>query len=559
VSSFALAAAASAETYSASNATQFAEAVSKANANPGANTIVLSGGSYVPLSTVAFTNTTGLQTVEGPASAPGAKIQGTGVEPFPSELFVVKQGVSVTFDNLSISFGGGLGVPAILDAGSLNVEKSVISGNSGAGIVVGSSGTAVVRNSTLSDGSDFGMVDDGSASFFNSTVAFNKNGGVENAGTLSLTNTIVAENKGSGDCAGKANSSDHSLDSNGSCGVGALSGLNPLLQPALLNNGGPTAIHSLKPGSPAIDAGDELLCPPTDQRGFPRPDIPGTPCDIGADEYSAIAPTIKVPANITAPATSPSGAVVTYTASAEATNAVVRSFVCTPASGSKFAPGTTTVTCTAIDGHENTSTATFQVTVLPIGPTGATGATGPTGPTGAAGANGTNGEVGATGATGPTGAPGANGTNGEAGANGTNGTNGANGTNGMTGSTGATGPTGSSGGFVTGGSANEEVGKSGGFIGIGELGVSSTESGVAATWPVSNTLDQLFLFAQSSVSGTFTVTVNGKATALKCSLSKSRSCQDTTDSAPIAAGNTFAIQANMVSGSSVVHFRARVQ
>src|SRR5262249_7085863 len=284
------------------------------NANPGANTIVLTGGSYVPLSTVTFTNTTGLQTVEGPTSAPGAKIVGTGVEPFPSELFVIKPGVSVTFTNLSIAFGGGLGVPAILDSGSLNVEKSLISGNRGAGVVVGSLGTAVVRDSTLSDGADFGMVDDGSASFFNSTVAFNKNGGLENAGTLSLTNTIVAENKGSGDCAGKATSSDHSLDSDGSCGVGALSGVNPLLQPTLLNDGGSTTLHSLKPGSPAIDAGDELLCSPTDQRGFPRPDIPGTPCDIGADEYSAIAPTIKVPANITAPGTSPSGAVVTYTA-----------------------------------------------------------------------------------------------------------------------------------------------------------------------------------------------------------------------------------------------------
>jgi hypothetical protein len=112
---------------------------------------------------------------------------------------------------------------------------------------------------------------------------------------------------------------------------------------------------------------------------------------------------------------------------------------------------------------------------------------------------------------------------------------------------------------VTGGSAGEEVGKAGGFIGIGELGVSPTESGVAATWPVSNTLDQLFVFAQSPVSGTFAVTVNGSDTALKCTLSKSKSCQDTTDSAPIAAGNAFAVHANMVSGSSVVHFRVRVQ
>src|SRR5262249_47202594 len=216
------------------------------------------------------------------------------------------------------------------------------------------------------------------------------------------------------------------------------------------------------------------------------------------------------------------------------------------------APGTTSVTCTAIDGHENTATATFQVTVLPIGPTGATGATGATGVTGATGA------TGPTGPTGPIGEKGERGETGATGAAGQAGNNGSTGATGPTGSTGATGPTGSSGGFVTGGSANEEVGKSGGFIGIGELGVSSTESGVAATWPVSNTLDQLFVFAPSSVSGTFTATVNGSATAVKCTVNKAKSCQDTTDSAAIAAGQTFAIRANGVSGSSIVHFRVRV-
>ncbi len=54
--------------------------------------------------------------------------------------------------------------------------------------------------------------------------------GLENKGTLNLTNTIVAENTGEGDCVGAASTSDHSLDSNGSCGVGALGKTNPLLR-----------------------------------------------------------------------------------------------------------------------------------------------------------------------------------------------------------------------------------------------------------------------------------------------------------------------------------------
>jgi hypothetical protein len=97
-------------------------------------------------------------------------------------------------------------------------------------------------------------------------------------------------------------------------------------------------------------------------------------------------------------------------------------------------------------------------------------------------------------------------------------------------------------------------------MGIGELGVNSTESSVAATWPVASTLDQLFVFAQGgNATGTYTVTVNGSATSLKCALSKARSCQDTSDSTAIAAGQTFAIHAAGVSGAArVIQFRARV-
>jgi hypothetical protein len=136
------------------------------------------------------------------------------------------------------------------------------------------------------------------------------------------------------------------------------------LQTALLSDGGGTPVHSLKPGSPAIDAGDELLCPATDQRGFPRPDIAGTPCDIGAEEWDGVAPEIKVPADIIATQTTPAGAVVTYSAEATPVASVLRSFSCAPKSGSTFPVGTTTVTCTATDGHENTATASFHVTVL---------------------------------------------------------------------------------------------------------------------------------------------------------------------------------------------------
>jgi len=75
------------------------------------------------------------------------------------------------------------------------------------------------------------------------------------------------------------------------------------------------------------------------------------------------APTVAVPANLSVPATAPSGAVVTFAATAfDAQNGALTP-VCTPASGTTFAVGATTVSCTATDSLGLTATATFQVIV----------------------------------------------------------------------------------------------------------------------------------------------------------------------------------------------------
>jgi hypothetical protein len=66
---------------------------------------------------------------------------------------------------------------------------------------------------------------------------------------------------------------------------------------------------------------------------------------------------------LTFDATSPSGAVVTYTVNAT-DNVGVTSLVCEPASGSLFPLGTHPVSCTASDAAGNTSATSFSVTVL---------------------------------------------------------------------------------------------------------------------------------------------------------------------------------------------------
>ena len=74
-------------------------------------------------------------------------------------------------------------------------------------------------------------------------------------------------------------------------------------------------------------------------------------------------PAINVPADITAEATGPNGAVVTFAASA--TDAVdgTDPVTCNPASGSTFPLGTTTVNCSSTDSAGNTGHASFKVTV----------------------------------------------------------------------------------------------------------------------------------------------------------------------------------------------------
>jgi hypothetical protein len=74
-------------------------------------------------------------------------------------------------------------------------------------------------------------------------------------------------------------------------------------------------------------------------------------------------PTITLPANITREATGPSGVVVNYSATASDAVDGPRPVTCSPASGSTFGLGTTTVNCSASDLSGHTTNAAFLVTV----------------------------------------------------------------------------------------------------------------------------------------------------------------------------------------------------
>ena len=154
--------------------------------------------------------------------------------------------------------------------------------------------------------------------------------------TTTLQNSLVALNAG-GNCSGSLLDGGHNLGFGDSTCPATFATGNPNLG-ALQDNGGPTRTISLGAGSAAIDqipaAGSG--CPPTDQRGVPRPS--GPKCDIGAYE---VAPPVAVTDAPTKTASTGATLAATVTANGGAADTTV-----------SFQYGTTTRygTATAIQG-----------------------------------------------------------------------------------------------------------------------------------------------------------------------------------------------------------------
>ena len=190
--------------------------------------------------------------------------------------------------------GSGFGA-ALFAGGSANVMNSTFAWNTTAGGAGGAGGpggycehgTGGPHGAWASGGSGLGAIY-GGVHLINCTVAFNSATGGSASGGITggwLINTLLATNLPVNNRNAIVTDAGHNLSSDGSCaftGVGSMNNTDPKLGP-LANNGGPTLTMALLPGSPAIDAGDNTLAPPTDQRGFPRP--AGLACDIGAYEY----------------------------------------------------------------------------------------------------------------------------------------------------------------------------------------------------------------------------------------------------------------------------------
>ena len=207
---------------------------------------------------------------------------------------------TLTLNDSTVSENGSLsqgvvGAGILNDSGgTLTIHRSTINdkvtGSGGGGIT--NRGTLAIENSTISHNTAFGPggIDTGTGTITSSTLTGNQGvfGGALCCGPfLVLRNSIVAGNVSNGyggDCLGGVVSAGHNLGGDGSCAFtapGDVDGVDPHLG-ILADNGGPTRTHELLNGSPAIDAGDPVDCPATDQREIPRPQ--GAACDIGSFE-----------------------------------------------------------------------------------------------------------------------------------------------------------------------------------------------------------------------------------------------------------------------------------
>jgi CSLREA domain-containing protein len=226
----------------------------------------------------------------------------------------------------SHSFGNGRGI-SNNDGATMRIDRSSVHGNHNSGIRngnhmtitnsaihnnMGSTGAGIYNsrrmtlinssvsgNTTTPFGSGGGVYNSSwpaTVSILNSSIVGNSSmngGGIFNAGSgiVAVKNTLLADNVFD-NCGGIITSEGHNLESGDSCGLDAVGDLPytlPLVRP-IADNGGPTLTHALLPGSPAIDAADDTVCPTVDQRGEPRPvdgNDDGVPrCDIGAYEYA---------------------------------------------------------------------------------------------------------------------------------------------------------------------------------------------------------------------------------------------------------------------------------
>ena len=242
-------------------------------------------------------------------STPGILLEGLTIT---GGLGAIQNGGELTLRRVSIEHndridGGGGGIQS---NGPLVVESSFIgfnSTNGAAGGAIQGNDPLIVTDSTLASNESLGpaiQVNDettisSSAIVFNSRLEGGGAAAMEGSGPMTLADSIVAANR---DPNGPLNCE---RSHHGHHARGQRRGRRHL-QPRRSRSrqhrsrprhpwsctAAPTSVYELLPASPAVDFA--VACPPTDQRGFPRPR--GAACDSGPFELEPTPPPSPTPA-----------------------------------------------------------------------------------------------------------------------------------------------------------------------------------------------------------------------------------------------------------------------
>lgn len=184
---------------------------------------------------------------------------------------------SSIISNMATSAGG------ILNNSDVFINNSTISGNTAVGANAENGGGAIKQLQATNT-----MTITHSAIANNTAPNQTGRDGIWQVNGNSLIQQSIVAGNGSANCTvtgGNWNGQAYNLADDASCPD--FTEADPMLAP-LGNYGGETPTHALRSGSPAIDAGNNTLCPENDQRGEVRPldgNGDGTAvCDIGAVE-----------------------------------------------------------------------------------------------------------------------------------------------------------------------------------------------------------------------------------------------------------------------------------
>jgi hypothetical protein len=318
-------------------------------------------------------------------SASSSYSSGGGLDNFRGTMTISNS----TFADNTASNGGGIDN----DGGKVTISNSIVANNAGGNCFGGLSD----QGYNLESGTDCGFT--GTGSLQNSDPQLDPNGLQNNGGhtqTIALLSTSPAiDTIPASNCPATDQRGDSRPDNGEStCDMGAYEFSDPVDNDLGLSNM-PTNIttNATSPQGatvtytpPTVVDEDNPLppvnCTPASGLTFPIGTTTVT-CTVSDsdDSNSPVSASFTVtvndsdlaltnmPTNITTNATSPQGAVVTYTPPTVVDeDSPLPSASCLPASGSTFVIGTTTVTCTVSDSDDTNSpvSASFTVTVQPV-------------------------------------------------------------------------------------------------------------------------------------------------------------------------------------------------